>query len=1482
MTSFLKTGVCGAALVLASCGGGGVDSAPAPSGITSSPSVSTSATLSGHVTAGAATCDLRLLDGAGAVLATGASDTGGAYSLAFEGTDATTAGSLLRLDASNCTYEDEATGSVMTGASLSAFKGVPDTLDGAELVLEVTPVTAAMAEVLESADTLSRAALAELDAEVSRQLLGVDGPSVSTLAPAVATLPEASQASADARLYGLHLAAISGAGNLRETVDALGDIDWTAERLSGDVVEMWLDGAMRFEASGRNLSGERAVPAMAYLTSGGTKGGSAPVTNANAGQPREVELGGSVRVELGSLFADSDTDIADIMFAVSDLPNGVVRDGNALVGAPSAAGTTTVAVVAFDGQGNAERTEFNIVVGGKDTPPPPPPPPPPVNKAPVAAVAGKLNRSGPAPLSTRFDAGPSSDADGDVVGYAWNLGDGREAEGKAVDVTYATPGTYAVTLTVTDDDGATDTTSLSVAVGQPPNMVPVARISGGSRDGAAPFSTTLDGGTSTDADGTVAGYSWNLGDGRTASGKTVSATWETPGTYSVTLTVTDDDGAIAAATTTVTVAEPPNQPPVAVPNGTDRNITLGNPERFRAPGSSDPDGTIVAWQWDLGDGTTSTLADFNHTYTAAGTYTFKLTVTDDDGATGTATGKATVTAPPNVAPVARMNGTIRSGTAPYATRFDGNTSTDVDGEIVSYAWDLGPLGTRDTKAFNITVEEPGEYDISLTVTDEDGATDTVIGMMSVEPAPVKTVAMPIEVLTGTGTVIKSRTFDIADASAANRISLTCHRCDYRDSGVNAGRGAKASININGNGWRDVTDDVATVSYPENKYGGIKGAYHTVRFTMSAGGFVSGENTVQFRFNGTDGFTNGYRIIDLNVLNTAGQKLLADDVFAWDDPTTWTAPRTLDFDIEHGEQLWNGLVPLKESPLSDRVIKATCADCHASDGSDLKYFNYSNETIKVRAMFHGLKDYEAERIASYIRTRNTPAPKQARPWNPPYQPGPGLDSKPVEEWAAGAGLEAVLDDDSEMLPDLFPNGTSPAEVAKVMSTRNTINAREQRIALQLPDWKMWLPEVHPKDLWGESWETMLRPNFTFDKLAERLENGGAERMRTNTESIRNEELLELVNDLGRRVNFVALTGPQPCKNKAVYTSIGYQELVRTGYITQPATGQFDPDNSKFKLPPDIDTNPDACETWLRSVVHWMAVKQWELHTRFGLEDVAPALYPYGEARSWLGHERQVFGLASHRTGNDSRRFLHLTDAEGSYISHAWYQLQVILNAGNRNPRTHTPPDWQYQQGWMWENMKNNDVASSLRYVQTLAKMQQNLDMRAPVDQPGGAPFVPGYKPFAEDRGSNRDGWWIGTHVSPHKYVQIDSSFFHRVDPTKRDRDDIWWELDDVESGLRLKIQNAGLATFMDKTLSYGPDDFARFGTGDQYNLPDANQKPTADDGSTYRISDGSMSHNTIYRSVPLLRQFGIDETQIDRLIDWGETMWPLGDWSSQRR
>jgi PKD repeat protein len=178
----------------------------------------------------------------------------------------------------------------------------------------------------------------------------------------------------------------------------------------------------------------------------------------------------------------------------------------------------------------------------------------------------------------------------------------------------------------------------------PPNQAPVANP-GGPYSGAAGQALSFNGSASSDPDGTIASFQWSFGDGGSATGATPTYAYPASGTYTVTLTVTDNRGAIASATTTAAISLPPNQLPVANAGGPYTGTT-GQAVAFNGSGSSDPDGTIAGYQWSFGDGTTGTGVTPTHSYAGAGGYTVTLTVTDNRGGTASASATATIAAPP--------------------------------------------------------------------------------------------------------------------------------------------------------------------------------------------------------------------------------------------------------------------------------------------------------------------------------------------------------------------------------------------------------------------------------------------------------------------------------------------------------------------------------------------------------------------------------------------------------------------------------------------------------------------------------------------------------------------------------------------------------------------------------------------------------------------------------------------------------------------
>jgi PKD repeat protein len=210
------------------------------------------------------------------------------------------------------------------------------------------------------------------------------------------------------------------------------------------------------------------------------------------------------------------------------------------------------------------------------------------------------------------------------------------------------PGTYTLYGAVASTNGSgpgSDGTAekmLTVTV-TAMNQMPVAHISGPMTavEGA---SVAFGSNGSSDPDGSIVSYDWNFGDGTSGAGASVTHAYAA-GTYTVTLTVTDNAGATGSATQTVTItpASQP-QPPVANPAGPYTG-TVGSPVQFNGSGSSDPDGSVASYQWSFGDGGTASTMSPTHAYTAAGTYTVQLSVTDNSGLSGSAKTSVTITAP---------------------------------------------------------------------------------------------------------------------------------------------------------------------------------------------------------------------------------------------------------------------------------------------------------------------------------------------------------------------------------------------------------------------------------------------------------------------------------------------------------------------------------------------------------------------------------------------------------------------------------------------------------------------------------------------------------------------------------------------------------------------------------------------------------------------------------------------------------------------
>ena len=469
-----------------------------------------------------------------------------------------------------------------------------------------------------------------------------------------------------------------------------------------------------------------------------------------------------LEVEFSAL---SSTDHGSIVSYEWDLGDGDTSTLDEFSHVYVAEGVYTVVLTVTDDQGLTDTETVDITVT-------------PGNQPPTVAPAADVT-SGLAPLTVNFTSN-AADSDGTIASVEWDFGDGNTSTDADPTHVYAAVGTYAATVTATDDLGAVTSDSINITVNA--NQAPTAVAQADATSGKTPLTVNFDGSTSSDVDGTVVSHEWDFGDGNTASGATAQNTFTIEGSYTVTLTVTDDLGATDSTTLAISVAD--NVAPLADVQATPTSGHAPLEVFFGGNASSDSDGTIVSYSWDFGDGDSSADVAPAHTYATAGVYTAELTVTDDDGATGTDLVTINVGVP-NVAPTAVADATPTSGPEDLVVSFDSSGSSDPDGSVTSVVWDYGDGDTSASPAPTHTYTDPGTYTVSLTVTDDDGATDTDSLTITVTPNQAPTAsatATPLTAKVGTsvafdgsgssdadGTIV-SYDWDFADGATSSAVS----------------------------------------------------------------------------------------------------------------------------------------------------------------------------------------------------------------------------------------------------------------------------------------------------------------------------------------------------------------------------------------------------------------------------------------------------------------------------------------------------------------------------------------------------------------------------------------------------------------------------------------------------------------------------------------------------------------------------------------
>ncbi|WP_395806234.1 RICIN domain-containing protein [Archangium minus] len=822
-----------------------------------------------------------------------------------------------------------------------------------------------------------------------------------------------------------------------------------------------------------------------------------------------------------------------------------------------------------------------------------------------------------------------------------------------------------------------------------------------------------------------------------------------------------------------------------------------------------------------------------------------------------------------------------------------------------------------------------------------------------QPAPTGStplLKLPLEVLSDGSPLIPaiSEARLHVDASKLGNVSQlwwVCHRCAFFGAPEFEATSppptqVKASVRVlggispdqaDGIPWIDITDATVKLADVERVQGGLpRGGFYTTRMSLVLDAATRarlvaapGGNLIQFRFNGTDGESNGYRVLNLQLQDAQGASLASNPVRLADIQVEKVAGQTWSADVSAGEALWYGQGTLLKSSIVRRSIKAACASCHATDGRDLQYFNYSNNAIVQRSRFHGLSDAQGRQIAAYLRysQRNVPHVPQAAPWNPPYQPGPGLDGKPIIEWAAGAGLSAVLETPTQALQALFgkplssqPLALSQADVDAVMNANATLNAREVAMPLQYPDWNAWLPTIHPLDVWpagassagsfenGAQWAQSSRthPKASADQIEAWLEahknpNGQYGDWSHLTPSERNQiqgyfsafgwEAYRFLG--GGRGNHIASSGEYGAQ-------VGARLLAARA--ASSTTGSE---------PASFTTNA-FIERAVMSLLHWNVIKQWEWAHTYGLEgnqqwfigDFNAATQTWrgrGEVRGWPFNTVSVFFLAPHMlyqadetsSGKVTREWYlawERSNIVGSYYrTNAWYQLQVSINPGAQGDWVNFSVDWPYLTGFdelLSETVGTSTPAhanaaflSDLRLLQARIKSAQYVNNDIPL-------YVPTQTGSLIDNRGRFGRAQTLKHLTPTNFMDQATTQGTRKTPFSK--------LDQLQSGLYLKVLNGAMNQF---NALYTDTDPAKWRRCDPANTElgesepyagfafcvDQTRKPLAQPAPGNFVMNAVNGRVTVEQSqqygIWKATQLGADAQRIQKWREWTSRLWP---------
>lgn len=384
-------------------------------------------------------------------------------------------------------------------------------------------------------------------------------------------------------------------------------------------------------------------------------------------------------------------------------------------------GTYSVTLTVGNGAGSNTATQQNYIT---------------VNPGPTAGFTSSV--TGATATFTNTSANATS--------YNWAFGDGQTSTTQSPSHTYGNDGTYTVTLTATNICG-TNTFTQTVVIVTPPT----AAFTATPTSGCSPLTVQFTSNSSANA----VSFNWSFPGGNPTSSNAQNPTvvYAAPGTYSVTLIVSN-----AAGSDTTTLANYVTVNPVPTAGFT--SSINGATATF-----TNTSGNATAYDWNFGDGQTSTAQNPVHTYTNDGTYTVTLTATNACGS-NTFTQAVTIVTPPTAA----FTATPTSGCGPLTVQF--TSSSSANATTFNWAFPGGTPSSSSAQNPSVTYNAPGSYSVTLTVSNSAGSnTSTQTGFITVIPNPVAGFSSSTNnataTFTNTSTNANTYVWDFGDGNASN-------------------------------------------------------------------------------------------------------------------------------------------------------------------------------------------------------------------------------------------------------------------------------------------------------------------------------------------------------------------------------------------------------------------------------------------------------------------------------------------------------------------------------------------------------------------------------------------------------------------------------------------------------------------------------------------------------------------------------------------